>query len=270
MALLASILGVTHSVKIATFNINGIRRRFEVLRRWLNQEKPDVFCLQELKCEQEVFPAGELLDLGYQSVWMGQRSWNGVAICSRIGEPIVTRTFLPGDGSDGQSRYIEAAVQGYIFGCIYAPNGNPKPGPKFDYKIAWLNRLVLHARSLKKSELPVILAGDFNVAPRDIDIYPTRSWDDDALIDPKARKILQTLVGRSWLDCLRHRYPKERIYTFWDYRRQRFQRNAGLRIDHLLLSPSLLPRLDDAGVDSWVRGLPGASDHAPVWAKIGT
>ena len=255
-------------MKIATFNINNVNRRLPNLLAWLKAEKPDVVCLQELKCEQGAFPAQALTKAGYKAVWKGQRTWNGVAILSRGAEPVVTRTALPGDKDDTQSRYIEAAVNGVLIACIYLPNGNPQPGPKFDYKLAWFKRLNTHARKLMKSGAPVVLAGDFNVAPTDIDIYPTKSWDDDALVQPESRAAFARLVKQGWTDALRELHPDERLYTFWHYWRNSFARNAGLRIDHLLLSPSLARRLDKAGVDRAVRARKDASDHAPVWVTF--
>ncbi|HWK94277.1 MAG TPA: exodeoxyribonuclease III [Pseudolabrys sp.] len=256
-------------MKIATFNINNINRRLPNLLAWLKTAKPDVVCLQELKAEQGAFPAADLAKAGYMSAWKGQRTWNGVAILSRGVEPVITRTALPGDPKDTQSRYIEAAVDGVLIGCIYLPNGNPQPGPKFDYKLAWFKRLHTHARKLLKSGAPVILAGDYNVAPTEIDIYPTKSWDKDALVHPASRAAFAKLVAQGWTDSLRELYPDERLYTFWHYWRNSWQRNAGLRIDHLLLSPSLAKQLRSGGVDRAVRGKPEASDHAPVWIELG-
>jgi exodeoxyribonuclease-3 len=255
-------------MKIATFNINNIHRRLPNLLRWLGQAEPDIVCLQELKCTDEQFPAEAIRKAGYHSVWKGQRTWNGVAILSRNAEPVVTRTALPGDPSDAQSRYIEAAVGGVLIGCLYLPNGNPQPGPKFDYKLAWFRRLQAHARKLLKEDVPVILAGDYNVAPSEIDIYPTTSWDDDALVQPESRVAYAKLVAQGWTDAIRELYPDQRIYTFWHYLRNRWQRNAGLRLDHLLLSPALAGRLQGAGIDRRVRGEPGASDHAPTWIVL--
>ena len=255
-------------MKIATFNINNVNRRLPNLLAWLKAAKPDVVCLQELKCEQGAFPAQALAKAGYKAVWKGQRTWNGVAILARGAEPVVTRAALPGDKEDTQSRYIEAAVGGVLIACIYLPNGNPQPGPKFEYKLAWFKRLNAHARKLMKSGAPVVLAGDFNVAPTDIDIYPTKSWDDDALVQREVRAAFARLVKQGWTDALRELNPDERLYTFWHYWRNSFARNAGLRIDHLLLSPSMARRLDKAGVDRAVRGRKDASDHAPVWATF--
>ena len=253
---------------IATFNINNVNRRLPNLIEWLGERKPDVACLQELKADQQSFPADDLARAGYRAVWQGQRTWNGVAILARGMEPVLTRTALPGDPDDTQARYIEAAVNGVLIACIYAPNGNPQPGPKFDYKLAWLERLRLHSTALRKTGAPVVLAGDYNVAPTDIDIYPTKSWDDDALIQPHSRAAFKKLVGKSWTDALRSKYPDKRIYTFWDYKRMRWPRDAGLRLDHFLLSPPAAERLADAGVDRDVRGREGASDHAPAWIRL--
>lgn len=255
-------------MKIATFNINGINKRLDNLLAWLGEAQPDVVCLQELKAEQKAFPQDAIAQAGYDAVWQGQRAWNGVAILSRIGAPVLTCTSLPGDRDDDQARYIEAAVAGVLIASIYAPNGNPQPGPKFDYKLAWSERLRKHATSLRKTGAPIVLAGDYNVAPTDLDIYPTTSWDDDALIQPESRAAFRKLVGRSWTDALRHLHPDERIYTFWHYMRMRWPRDAGLRLDHLLLSANLRDRLLDAGVDREVRGRDGASDHAPAWIRI--
>jgi exodeoxyribonuclease-3 len=255
-------------MKIATFNINNVNKRLPNLLQWLGSAKPDIVCLQELKCTDKEFPAAAIKRAGYHAVWRGERTWNGVAILSRLGEPIVTRTALPGDRDDTQSRYIEAAIDGVLVGCLYLPNGNPQPGPKFDYKLAWFRRLHAHARTLLKSGAPVVLAGDYNVAPTEIDIYPTKSWDDDALVQPQSRAAYARLVKQGWTDALRTLHPDARIYTFWHYMRNRFARDAGLRLDHLLLSPSIAVRLKAAGVDRAVRSREGASDHAPVWVTL--
>jgi len=255
-------------MKIATFNINNVIKRLPNLLDWLEAARPDVVCLQELKAEENAFPASAFNKVGYSALWKGQKSWNGVAILSRGQNPVLTRTGLPGDPSDSQSRYIEAAVGGVLVASIYAPNGNPQPGPKFDYKLAWLDRLRKHATVLRSTGAPIVLAGDFNVAPTDLDIYPTTSWKDDALIQPESRAAFRKLLGRSWTDAVRHLHPSERIYTFWHYMRDQWQRDAGLRLDHLLVSPNLRDRLADAGVDRDVRGREGASDHAPVWIRL--
>jgi exodeoxyribonuclease-3 len=255
-------------VIIATFNINNINRRLPNLLEWLAERKPDVACLQELKADQASFPEKEIAKAGYRAVWVGQPTWNGVAILARGVEPILTRTALPGDPGDKQARYIEAAVNGVLVACLYAPNGNPWPGPKFDYKLAWLERLRLHATELRKTGAPVVLAGDYNVVPTELDIYPTKSYADNALVQPASRAAFKRLVGRSWTDALRALHPDERIYTFWDYKRLRWPRDAGLRLDHLLLSAPAAKRLADAGVDKEVRGREIASDHAPVWIRL--
>jgi exodeoxyribonuclease-3 len=255
-------------VKIATFNINNVNKRLPNLLGWLKSAQPDVACLQELKCTDADFPSKAIEAAGYRAVWKGQKTWNGVAILSRLGEPVATRTTLPGDKTDTQSRYIEAAVEGILIGCLYLPNGNPQPGPKFDYKLAWFKRLRTHAGKLLRQKVPVVLAGDYNVAPTGIDIYPTTSWDDDALVQPESRAAYTQLAKQGWTDSLRELNPGERIYTFWHYMRHRFERDAGLRLDHLLLSPDLAKRLTKAGVDRNVRGKPNASDHAPVWIEL--
>jgi exodeoxyribonuclease-3 len=255
-------------MKVATFNINNIRKRLPNLLAWLKAARPDIVCLQELKTTDREFPAAELAKAGYVAAWRGEKSWNGVAILSRGSEPIVTRRELPGDPTDRQSRYIEAAINGVIVGCLYLPNGNPQPGPKFDYKLAWFARLQRHARGLLRSGAPVILAGDYNVAPTAIDIYPTTSWDDDALIQPASRAAYARLIRQGWTDALRVLNPDARVYTFWHYMRRRWERDAGLRLDHVLLSPDLANRLRAAGVDRDVRGRANASDHAPVWAEL--
>jgi exodeoxyribonuclease-3 len=255
-------------LKIATFNINNIQRRLSVLLAWLKKAKPDIVCLQELKAAHDAFPAAAIERAGYSFVHRGEKTWNGVAILARKSRPIVTRLELPGDPGDRQSRYIEAAVNGVLVGCLYLPNGNPQPGPKFDYKLAWFDRLIKHAASLKRSGQPVILAGDYNVVPTDIDIYPSKSWDKDALLQPQSRAAYQRLLKQGWTDSVRALHPDEHIYTFWDYKRDRWRRNGGLRIDHILLSPSIADRLKSAGVDKEVRGWEGASDHAPAWAIL--
>ena len=255
-------------MKIATFNINGIRSRLSNLLEWLEREKPDVACLQELKAGDEVFPLLALRTVGYGAVWHGQKSWNGVAILARGADPVEIRRGLPENTEDSHSRYLEARVNGLIVSSLYLPNGNPQPGPKFDYKLAWFERLIRHAGPLCRSEEPVVLAGDYNVLPTDFDIYDPRSWRKDALLQPETRECYQRLLGQGWTDALRAHFPDERIYTFWDYFRDHWAKNSGLRIDHLLLNPALKPRLTEAGVDKWVRGQPGASDHAPTWVKI--
>ena len=255
-------------MKIATYNINGIRSRLPNLLEWLQREKPDAVCLQELKSTDEAFPALALRSAGYRAVWHGQKSWNGVAILARDGNPPETRRRLPNGNEDTHSRYIEATVKGILIGCLYLPNGNPQPGPKFDYKLDWFERLISHAATLCNSAQPVVLAGDYNVVPTDFDIYNPRSWLKDALLQPQTRACYQRLLAQGWTDALRARFPDQRVYTFWDYFRQHWEKNAGLRIDHLLLNPLLKPQLADAGVDTWVRGQPAASDHAPTWIRL--
>jgi exodeoxyribonuclease III len=255
-------------VKLATFNVNGITRRLPNLLNWLAVAKPDIVCLQELKATDRQFPRAALADAGYGAVWKGQTSWNGVAILARGLDPILTNDELPGDPADRDARYIEAAVNGVLVASLYAPNGNPQPGPKFTYKLAWTDRLIAHAESLLETELPVILAGDYNIVPEPRDIYPSRSYDDNALIQPESRARYATLLAQGWTDALRHKYPDETLYTFWDYRRNRWPRDAGLRLDHVLLSPSISKRLKSAGIDRDVRGEPEASDHAPVWVVL--
>jgi len=255
-------------MKVATFNVNGITSRLPALLRWLAKEAPDVVCLQELKTRDESFPASAIREAGYGVIWQGQRSWNGVAILAKGTEPMETRRGLPGDPDDTHSRYLEAAVGGVLVACLYLPNGNPQPGPKFDYKLAWFDRLLSHARKLFATKHPVILAGDFNVVPTDFDIYNPASWKKDALLQPESRERYRKLLAQGWTDAIRTRHPDKRIYTFWDYFRNHWPRDAGLRIDHLLLSSELAPRLLDAGVDRWVRGEPKASDHAPAWVEL--
>jgi exodeoxyribonuclease III len=253
---------------LATFNINNVNRRLPNLLRWLKSRAPDIVCLQELKAAQDAFPQGALEQAGYGAVWKGQRTWNGVAILARGGTPELTRDELPGDPDDDQSRYIEAAVSGLLVGCLYLPNGNPQPGPKFDYKLAWFDRLIRHARRLYAVKAPVVLAGDYNVVPTDADIYSPKSWKRDALLQPESRAAYQRLLKQGWLDVLKKKFPNEPVFTFWDYFRNHWPRNAGLRIDHVLLNPPAAKLLKDAGVDRAVRGEPGASDHAPVWVTL--
>jgi len=255
-------------MKIATFNVNGIKSRLPQLLAWLEKDSPDVACLQELKALDGMFPHQALREMGYEALWKGQRSWNGVAILAKSQAPVEIRRELPGDPADDQSRYLEAAVDGIVVACLYLPNGNPQPGPKFDYKLAWFRRLHAHAKTLYASEHPVVLAGDFNVVPTDFDIYNPKSWRKDALLQPESRAAYEKLLAQGWVDSLRHLHPDERIYTFWDYFRQHWQRDAGLRIDHILLNATLAPRLKAAGVDRWVRGEDHASDHAPVWVEL--
>ena len=256
------------TLKIATFNVNGIGARIANVLAWLAREQPDIVCLQELKAKDAAFPAARFEEAGYGSVHHGQMSWNGVAILARGADPLLIRKGLPGAEDDPQSRYIEAAAHGVIVGCLYLPNGNPQPGPKFDYKLRWFEQLIAHAQTLQASEHPVVLAGDYNVVPTDKDIYNPRSWLKDALLQPESREHFQRLLDQGWTDSIRHLYPEAEVYTFWDYFRQHWQKNSGLRIDHLLLNPTLAARLINAGVDAWVRGEEHASDHAPTWIEI--
>jgi exodeoxyribonuclease III len=255
-------------VKIATYNVNGVNGRLPVLLRWLGESRPDIVCLQELKASADKFPEAAIAEAGYEAIWHGQKSWNGVAILSRVGTPVETRRRLPGDPDPSQSRYIEAAVNGLLIGGLYLPNGNPKPGPKFDYKLAWFERLIEHAADLIATGMPVVLAGDYNVMPTDRDVYKPERWLDDALFAPEVRDAYGRLLGQGWADALRTLHPDETVYTFWDYFRNAWGRNAGLRIDHLLLSPSLAPRLKAADVDREVRSWEKTSDHAPVWIEL--
>lgn len=255
-------------MKIATFNVNGVNGRLPRLLEWLEETAPDVVCLQELKAPQERFPQRAIENVGYGAISHGEKNWNGVAILSRGADPILTRKGLPGDPDDLQSRYIEAAVSGLIIGCLYLPNGNPAPGPKFDFKLRWFGRLAEHAQSLLASGHPVVLAGDYNVMPTDLDVYKPERWQDDGLFRPEVRAAYKRLVDQGWTDALRKLHPGERIYTFWDYFRNAFARDAGLRIDHLLLSPSVAERLVAAGVDKAYRGREKASDHAPTWVDL--
>jgi exodeoxyribonuclease-3 len=255
-------------MKIATYNVNGVNGRLPVLLRWLEQSAPDVVCLQELKAPQEKFPEKAIEEAGYQAIWHGQKSWNGVAILSRDAKPEEIRRVLPGDPDDSHSRYIEAMVNGIRIGCLYLPNGNPAPGPKFDYKLRWFERLQKHAAELLESGSPVVLTGDFNVMPTERDVYKPERWVDDALFRPEVRAAFKTLVDQGWTDAIRKLYPDEIIYTFWDYFRNAYGRNAGLRIDHFLLSPKIKSRLKAAGVDKEVRGWEKTTDQAPVWIEF--
>lgn len=259
-------------MKIATYNINGINGRLDILLHWLDEAAPDVVCLQELKAPSEKFPVKALERAGYGAIWRGQKSWNGVAILARDTDPIETKRILPGEPDDeldgGQSRYIEASINGVIIGCLYLPNGNPAPGQKFDDKIRWFERLRIYAQELLELEIPVALVGDFNVMPTDLDVYRPERWRNDALFRPEVRNAYSALLDQGWTDALRRMFPDEKIYTFWKYWRNAFERDAGLRIDHFLLSPQLAPELKAAGVDRWVRALPKTSDHAPVWIEL--
>ena len=256
-------------MKIATYNVNGINGRLPVLLRWLEEYKPDIACLQELKAPNEKFPEQAIIDSGYSAIWHGQKSWNGVAILSRIGEPEEVRRVLPGaDDEDTQSRYIEANVGGIRVACLYLPNGNPAPGPKFDYKLSWFKRLQIYSLELLSLDIPVVMTGDYNVMPTERDVYKPERWLKDALFRPEVRSAFQELTAQGWTDAIRKLYPNKVIYTFFDYFRNAYGRNAGLRIDHFLLSPKLESRLIAGGVDLDVRGWEKTSDHAPVWIEL--
>jgi exodeoxyribonuclease III len=255
-------------VKIATYNVNGVNGRLPVLLRWLKEAKPDIVCLQELKAPQEKFPEKAINDAGYTAIWHGQKSWNGVAILSLNSDIKEVRRVLPGDAEDMHSRYIEAIVNKMLVCCLYLPNGNPAPGIKFDYKLKWFKRLRAHAKKLLAEDIPVVLTGDFNVMPTELDVYKPERWVNDALFRPETKAAFKKLVNQGWTDALRKLYPKEKIYTFWDYFRNAYARDAGLRIDHFLLSPKLKKRLVNGGVDKQVRGWEKTSDHAPVWITL--
>ena len=255
-------------MKIATYNINGINGRIDNLLRWLEEARPDVVCLQELKAPDDKFPERALLDAGYHAIWQGQKSWNGVAILSRYGEIQETRRGLPGEDDDLHSRYMEAFINGVVIGCLYLPNGNPYPGPKFDYKLRWMERLKMHGEKLLSFDLPVALIGDFNVMPTGLDTYKPEKYVDNALFRKESRAAFKELVESGWTDAIRKLYPTERIYTFWDYLRNAYGRDAGLRLDHFLLNKKLTGRLLKAVVDKHVRGWDKSSDHAPVWIEI--
>jgi exodeoxyribonuclease-3 len=259
-------------MRIATFNVNDVRKRLANLLDWLEETRPDVVCLQEIKATDEQFPAAALAEAGYHGVWKGQRLWHGVALLARGAEPVPIRDRLPGEPKDAEARYVEAAVRGVVVASLYLPNGNPQPGPKFSYKLAWFERLIAHAETLIASGAPVVLAGDYNVVPTDFDIYPSKSfartWAHNALLQPEPRDAYRRLLAQGWTDALRTLHPDAPIFTFWHYLRNSWPRDAGLRLDHLLVSPSLKHRLVAAGVDRDVRGRPNASDHAPAWIEL--
>lgn len=255
-------------MKLATYNVNGINGRLPVLLRWLEQSQSDIICLQELKAPQDKFPIAAIKEAGYNAIWHGQKSWNGVAILSRGHDLEETRRGLPGDPDDLHSRYIETTVNDLLLGCLYLPNGNPAPGPKFDYKLAWFRRLAKHAQSLVALSKPVILAGDYNVIPTELDAYKPERWVKDALFFPESRAAYRDLLWQGWTDAIRQLHPQEAIYTFWDYFRNAYARNAGIRIDHVLLNAPAARRLVAAGVDRNVRAWPKTSDHAPAWIEL--
>ena len=255
-------------MKIATYNINGVNGHLPVLLRWLEESKPDVACLQELKAPQEKFPLEAIQDAGYNAIWHGQKSWNGVAILSRHHEISEIRRTLPGDPEDMHSRYIEAVINNITVGCLYLPNGNPAPGPKFDYKLSWLERFTRYANELLAAGNPVVLTGDYNIIPEDRDVYKPERWVEDALFRPEVRAAFKVWMEQGWTDAMRKLYPEEKIYTYWDYFRNAYGRDAGMRIDHFLLSPNLSGRLTGAGVNREVRGWEKTSDHATVWIEL--
>jgi exodeoxyribonuclease III len=255
-------------VRIVTYNVNGITARLENFLKWLKERSPDIVCLQELKAPQDRFPEAPIRDAGYGVIWHGQKSWNGVAILARGADPVEIRRVLPGDPEDVHSRYIEATAHGLTIGCLYLPNGNPAPGPKFDYKLRWIARLLTHAAALASSAEPVILAGDYNVIPAECDVYKPERWVDDALFRVEVREAFATLLKQGWVDAVRTLHPGETIYTFWDFFRDAYGRDAGLRIDHLLLNGAVAGRLAAAGVDRDVRGWEKPSDHAPTWVDL--
>ncbi len=255
-------------MRIVTYNVNGISARLPNLLRWLEESSPDIVCLQELKMPQEKFPEGAIRMAGYGVIWHGQKSWNGVAILARGQDPLEIRRALPGDPEDLHSRYLEATVRDLLIGCLYLPNGNPRPGPKFDYKLRWLERLLRHAAELVSGDRPTILAGDYNVIPTERDVYKPERWVEDALFRVEVREAYASLMRQGWTDAIRKLHPEATIYTFWDYFRDAYQRDAGLRIDHLLLNPAVAGRLAGAGVERGVRGWEKASDHAPTWVEL--
>lgn len=261
---------IKSTMKIATYNVNGVNGRLKVLLKWLDEATPDIVCLQELKAPQDKFPIKEINDAGYNAIWHGQKQWNGVAILARNMDIEEVTRVLPGDDEDVQSRYLEALINGIVIGCLYLPNGNPAPGPKLEYKLKWFERFADRAATLLSLKVPVILVGDYNVMPTELDVYKPEKWVNDALFRPEVRKAFKDIVAQGWTDAIRTLYPDEKIYTFWDYFRNAYERNAGLRIDHFLLSPQIAKKLLSGGVDRHVRGWEKTSDHAPVWIEIDT
>jgi exodeoxyribonuclease-3 len=255
-------------VKIVTYNINGIKARLPRLLEYLAEQQPDVVCLQELKTSDETFPEADIRAAGYGAVWHGQKSWNGVAVLAKGQDPVERQRGLAGETEDDHSRYLETEVGGVTVASLYLPNGNPQPGPKFDYKLRWIDRLAARAKALLAEETPVVLAGDYNVIPNDDDTYSVRAMQDDALMQPESRAGFRALLAQGWTDALRTRHPGGGVWTFWDYQAGAWQRDAGFRIDHLLLSPVAADRLIDAGVDKAYRGREKASDHAPTWVQL--
>lgn len=256
----------TRPLRVASWNINNVVKRLDLLLAWIARTRPDVVALQELKTPTAAFPVQALRDAGYAALVVGQRSWNGVALLARGREPLPVAMRLPGDAADREARYVEAAIGGVLFGCLYLPNGNPQPGPKFDHKLRWFERLRQRAAALWATGQPVVLLGDWNVVPTDADIYRPDSWRDNALLQPAVRQAFAAVLAQGWTDALQAVHPVQTPFTFWDYRRRRWERDAGLRIDHILASSAL--DVLDAGVDRDERGREGASDHAPVWAVL--
>ena len=255
-------------MKLVTYNVNGIKARLPRLLEYLAEQQPDVVCLQELKSSDETFPHAEVRDTGYHAVWHGQKGFNGVAVLSRGEPPVERQRGLAGEPEDEHSRYLECEVGGLIVASIYLPNGNPRPGPKFDYKLRWMERLATRAAALLAEERPVVLMGDFNVIPHEDDTFSVRAMSEDALMQPESREAYRRLLAQGWTDGLRWRWPGGGVWTFWDYQAGAWQRDAGFRIDHLLLSPQAADRLADAGVDKAYRGREKASDHAPTWIRL--
>lgn len=255
-------------MKIATYNVNGINGRLPVLLRWLEEAQPDIVCLQELKAPQERFPISEINAAGYNAIWKGQKSWNGVAILAKDMEITEVQRSLPGDPEDEQSRYIEAIINQTVICCLYLPNGNPYPGPKFDYKLAWIKRLKKRISQLIEMDLPAIVIGDFNIIPTAFDVYKPERWEDNALYRTEVKTAYKQILKKGWTDAIRTLYPEETVYTFWDYLYNSYSRNAGMRLDHILLSPYLAENLKSGGVDKHVRGWEKSSDHAPVWIML--
>ena len=256
------------TMRIATYNINGVKARLPRLLEWLEETQPDIACLQEVKSQDEGFPAAEFERAGYGAIWHGQKAFNGVAILARGTQPVEAQRTLPGDAQDEHARYIEADVFGIRVASIYLPNGNPQPGPKFDYKLGWMRRLQLRAADLLAAEIPAILAGDYNVIPRPHDIWSASALLDDALRQPESIAAYRTLLAQGWTDALATHYPQGGIWTFWDFQAGAWPRDHGFRIDHLLLSPVVADRLVSCGVDKEHRGREKASDHAPTWIEL--
>jgi exodeoxyribonuclease-3 len=255
-------------MKIVTYNVNGIKARLPRVVEYLTEEQPDIVCLQELKSSDDTFPLAEIEAAGYGALWHGQKAWNGVAVLAKGATPVERHRGLAGEAEDEQSRYLECEIDGLVVASLYLPNGNPRPGPKFDYKLRWMERLAARARDLLAEEVPAILAGDYNVIPNDDDTFSVPVMQDDALMQSESRGAYRRLLAQGWTDALRTRHPRGRVWTYWDYRAGGWDRDLGFRIDHLLLSPQAADRLVDAGVDKAHRGRDKASDHAPTWVRL--